>query len=39
MQNRRDSGKFKDCSPLQYCNGLTADLPAIAYFAYTDRCG
>lgn len=36
-QNRRDSSKFKGCSPLQNCNGLINLKPAIAYFAYTKR--
>jgi len=39
IQNRRDSGKFNVCSPLQNCNGLISLKPAIAYFAYTQRCG
>ena len=37
IQNRRDSSKFKGCSPLQNCNGLISLKPAIAYFAYTKR--
>lgn len=37
IQNRRDNSKFKGCSPLQLCNGLTSLKPAIAYFAYTNR--
>ncbi len=37
IQNRRDSCKFKGCSPLQSCNGLISLKPAIAYFAYTNR--
>lgn len=37
IQNRRDSSKFKGCSPLQKCNGLISLKPAIAYFAYTQR--
>ena len=37
IQNRRNSSKFKGCSPLQYCNGLISLKPAIAYFAYTKR--
>ena len=37
IQNRRDSNKFKGCSPLQNCNGLISLKPAIAYFAYTKR--
>ena len=37
IQNRRDSSKFKGCSPLQSCNGLISLKPAIAYFAYTQR--
>ena len=35
IQNRRDSSKFKGCSPLQSCNGLISLKPAIAYFVYT----
>ena len=38
IQNRRNSSKFKGCSPLQYFNGLISLKPAIAYFAYTQRC-
>lgn len=38
IQNRRDSSKFKGCSPLQFLNGLIDLKPAIAYFAYTYRC-
>lgn len=38
IQNRRDSSKFKGCSPLQLLNGLIGLKPAIAYSAYTDRC-
>jgi hypothetical protein len=38
IQNRRDSNKFKGCSPLQIYNGLISLKPAIAYFAYTKRC-
>ena len=34
IQNRRNSSKFKGCSPLQLCNGLISLKPAIAYFAY-----
>ena len=37
IQYRRDSSKFKGCSPLQYLNGLIVLKPAIAYFAYTQR--
>ena len=37
IQNRRDSSKFKGCSPLQICNVLISLKPAIAYFAYTNR--
>lgn len=37
IQNRRNSGKFKGCSPLQSCNGLISLKPTIAYFAYTYR--
>ena len=37
IQNRRDSSKFKGCSPLQLCVGLISLNPAIAYFAYTKR--
>ena len=36
-QNRRDSSKFKGCSPLQLRNGLMSLKPEIAYFAYTQR--
>lgn len=39
IQNRRDSIKFKGCSPLQHPNGLIGLKPAIAYFAYTQRNG
>lgn len=39
IQNRRDSSKFKGCSPLQLLNGLIDLKPAIAYFAYTQRYG
>ena len=39
IQNRRNSSKFNGCSPLQYSNGLISLKPAIAYFAYTKRCG
>jgi hypothetical protein len=38
IQNRRNSSKFKGCSPLQNCNGLISLKPTIAYFAYTQRC-
>jgi hypothetical protein len=38
IQNRRNSSKFKGCSPLQNHNGLIILKPAIAYFAYTKRC-
>lgn len=37
IQNRRDSSKFKGCSPLQNCIGLIKLKPVIAYFAYTYR--
>lgn len=37
IQNRRNSSKFKGCSPLQNRNGLIGLKPAIAYFAYTNR--
>lgn len=37
IQNRRNSCKFKGCSPLQNCNGLISLKPAIAYIAYTKR--
>lgn len=37
IQNRRDSGKFKGCSPLQHLNGLISLKSEIAYFAYTKR--
>ena len=37
IQNRRDSSKFKGCSPLQNRNGLISLKSAIAYFAYTQR--
>src|SRR5690606_17038406 len=32
------SSKFKGCSPLKNRNGLISLKPAIAYFAYTERC-
>jgi len=38
MQNRRNSSKIKGCSPLQSRVGLISLKPAIAYFAYTQRC-
>jgi hypothetical protein len=38
IQNRRDSSKLKGCIPLQIRNGLIGLKPAIAYFAYTQRC-
>lgn len=38
IQNRRNSSKYKGCSPLQNCNGLISLKPEIAYFAYTERC-
>ena len=37
IQNRRNSSKFKGCSPLQLFSSLIGLKPAIAYFAYTDR--
>jgi hypothetical protein len=37
IQNRRDSSKFKGCSPLQLHLGLISLKSAIAYFAYTKR--
>lgn len=37
IQNRRDSSKIKDCSPLQYLYNLIVKCHAIAYFAYTHR--
>jgi hypothetical protein len=37
IQNRRNSSKFKGCSPIQLCNGLISLKPIIAYFAYTYR--
>lgn len=37
IQNRRDSSKFKGCSPLHLHLGLIGLKPAIAYFAYTKR--
>lgn len=37
IQNRRDSTKFKGCSPLQNCNVLKSLKTVIAYFAYTSR--
>ncbi len=37
IQNRRDSSKFNNCSPLQNCNGMIGLKPEIAYFAYTNR--
>ena len=39
IQNRRDSSKFNGCSPFQNRYGLIVLKPAIAYFAYTKRCG
>ena len=38
IQNRRNSSKFKGCSPIQNSNGLINLKSAIAYFAYTNRC-
>jgi len=38
IQNRRNSSNFKGCSPHQNYYGLISLKPAIAYFAYTDRC-
>jgi hypothetical protein len=35
IQNRRDSSKFKGCSPLQNRKGLISLKHEIAYFAYT----
>ena len=35
MQNRRNSSKFKGCSPLQNPNGLIGLKPAIPYCRYT----
>jgi len=37
IQNRRDSSKFKGCSPLQNHNGLIGLKHAIANFAYSKR--
>jgi hypothetical protein len=37
IQNRRNSSKFKGCSPHQNCNGLISLKSAIAYFAYCQR--
>ena len=37
IQNRRNSSKFKGCSPLQLLNGLIGLKLAIAYIAYTER--
>ena len=37
IQNRRNSSKFKGCSPLQHRIGLISLKHAIAYFAYTHR--
>lgn len=39
IQNRRDSGNFNGCSPLQHRSGLMSLKPAIAYFAYTFSLG
>ncbi len=39
IQNRRDISNFKGCSPLKLHIGLISLKPAIAYFAYTYRCG
>lgn len=39
IQNRRNSSKVKSYSPLQHGNILTSLKPALAYFAYTNRCG
>ncbi len=38
IANRRDSSKFKGCSPLQLCNGLIDLKPANGYYSYTNRC-
>ena len=35
IQNRRDSSKFKGCSPFQNSNGLMSLKLAVTYFAYT----
>lgn len=37
IQNRRDSSKFKGCSPHQNYIGLIGLKPATAYFEYTQR--
>ncbi len=35
--NSRDSSFLSGCSPLQNCNGLIGDSPAIGYCSYTQR--
>jgi|GEM_PF-2059558 len=37
IANRRDSSKFKGCSPLQLYLGLIGLKHAIAYLPYTQR--
>jgi len=37
IANRRDSSKFKGCSPLQLHHGLIGLKHAIAYLPYTHR--
>jgi len=39
IQNRRDSCKFNDCTPLQNCNDLIGLKPIVAYLAYTRHYG
>ena len=38
VANRRDTSKFTGCSPLKLYHGLIGLKPAIAYFAYNQRC-
>lgn len=38
IQNRWNGSILKGCSPLQLINDLKGLKPAIAYFAYTERC-
>ena len=38
IKNRRDSSKFKGCSPFQLSYNLTEMKPAIGYYSYTYRC-
>ena len=37
IQNRRDSSKFKACSPLQLSCSLTGKCHAVGYYSYTNR--